>query len=82
VTKPDIHGRPAAFHKHPVMAVMESEEEFRRIRTQIGLCQITWPQCYTMGEPLRLTRSATGGLQDAARVEEATTTDAVGSPEA
>ena len=46
--------RPQAFHKQPLMAVC-SADEFAQIARRVQFGEISWPQCWEQGEPLRLT---------------------------
>lgn len=45
---------PAAFSRNPVAAVLKEGESFEEFRRKVQFCEITWPQCYTMGEPIRI----------------------------
>jgi hypothetical protein len=47
---------PAAHRNHPIKAVLrEAEgETFAELARKIEYCEITWPQCYVMGEPIRI----------------------------
>jgi hypothetical protein len=45
---------PAAHRDHPVNAVLRDGETFRELARQVEYCEITWPQCYEMGEPIYL----------------------------
>jgi len=40
--------------RHPLEDAV-TPEEFRQIVKQVQFCEISWPQCYEMGEPIRLT---------------------------
>jgi hypothetical protein len=45
---------PAAHRNHPVNAVLRDGETFRELAKKVEYCEITWPQCYVMGEPIRI----------------------------
>ena len=46
--------KPAAWRNHPILAVLREGESFRQIAKQVEYCEIGWPQCYELGQPIRL----------------------------
>jgi len=36
------------------LSSVATPEEAREIGKRVEFCEITWPQCYVMGEPIRL----------------------------
>lgn len=52
--RPDTYTVPAAQRNHPVKAVLRDGETFRELARKVEYCEITWPQCYVMGEPIRI----------------------------
>lgn len=55
------HHAPAAHRDHPIKAVLREAdgETFAELARKIEYCEITWPQCYVMGEPIRLSTDKT-----------------------
>ncbi len=52
----------AANRNHPIKAVLREAdgETFAELARKIEYCEITWPQCYVMGEPIFLTTKPHG----------------------
>lgn len=48
------NNRPAAHRNHPINAVLRPDESFRELARKVEYCEITWPQSYEMGEPIRI----------------------------
>ena len=46
--------KPATHRDHPINSVLRSDESFRELASKVEYCEITWPQSYEMGEPIRL----------------------------
>ena len=51
------HTTPAAHQNHPVNVVLREAdgETFAELARRVEYCEITWPQCYVLGEPIFLT---------------------------
>ena len=67
--------KPAAQQNHPVNAVLRPDETFRELARKVEYCEITWPQSYVMGEPIKIKggddRPRAGPTDDTARAREA-----------
>jgi hypothetical protein len=46
--------KPAAHQDHPIAAVLRDGETFRELARKVEFCEITWPQCREVGEPIRI----------------------------
>ena len=46
--------KPATHRDHPINSVLRLDESFRELARKVEYCEITWPQSYEMGEPIRL----------------------------
>ena len=51
------HDNPAAFTHHPLNAVLKDGETFEEFSRKVQFCEITWPQCWVIGEPIYLERT-------------------------
>jgi len=45
---------PAVFTDNPLKAILKEGETFEELCRKVQYCEITWPQCYVMGEPIRI----------------------------
>jgi hypothetical protein len=53
---------PAVHRNHPINLVLRPDESFRELARKVEYCEITWPQSYIIGQPIRISTDTTKSL--------------------